>query len=113
MMIKSAAESRALRLWLFTVLYFVQGIPSGFFLISLPGWFAQRGIGKAEIGGFIAFVTMPWAFKFIFAPLMDKFHFLKMGRRRPWIISTQLGIFVCTLLMAAVPEPLTNLRLLA
>jgi MFS transporter, PAT family, beta-lactamase induction signal transducer AmpG len=111
--LKSAAESRALRLWLFTVLYFVQGIPSGFFLISLPGWFAQHGLSKAEIGKFIAIVTMPWAFKFIFAPLMDKIHFLRMGRRRPWIISTQLGIFACTLLMAAVPDPVHNLGTIA
>ena len=110
---KSAAESRSLRLYLFTVLYFVQGIPSGFFLISLPGWFAQHGLSKAEIGKFIAVVTMPWAFKFIFAPLMDKFHFLKMGRRRPWIIGTQLGIFVCTVLMAFVPEPIRNLNTIA
>ena len=110
---KSAAESRTLRLYLFTVLYFVQGIPSGFFLISLPGWFAQHGLSKAEIGKFIAIVTMPWAFKFIFAPLMDKFHFLKMGRRRPWIISTQLGIFVCTLLLALVPDPIRNLNTVA
>ena len=110
---KSAAESRSLRLWLFTVLYFVQGIPSGFFLISLPAWFAQHHLSKAEIGRFIAVVTMPWAFKFIFAPLMDKFHFLKMGRRRPWIIATQLGIFVCTLLMAFVPDPIANLRVVA
>jgi MFS transporter, PAT family, beta-lactamase induction signal transducer AmpG len=106
---KSAAESRSLRLWLFTVLYFVQGIPSGFFLISLPAWFAQHQLSKGEIGKFIAIVTMPWAFKFIFAPLMDKFHYLKMGRRRPWIIGTQLGIFVCTLLMAFVPDPIANL----
>jgi MFS transporter, PAT family, beta-lactamase induction signal transducer AmpG len=106
---KSAAESRSLRLWLFTVLYFVQGIPSGFFLISLPAWFAQNQLSKGEIGKFIAIVTMPWAFKFIFAPLMDKFHYLKMGRRRPWIITTQLGIFVCTLLMAFVPNPIANI----
>jgi PAT family beta-lactamase induction signal transducer AmpG len=44
---------------------------------------------------------------------MDKFHYLRMGRRRPWIISTQLGILVCTLLMATVPDPLTNLSALA
>src|SRR5687768_15855794 len=110
---KSAAESRTLRLYLFTVLYFVQGIPSGFFLISLPGWFAQHGLSKAEIGKFIAIVTMPWAFKFVFAPLMDKFHFLKMGRRRPWVLSTQLGILVCTVFMALVPDPIHNIRWLA
>src|ERR1043165_4941436 len=112
-MTKSVVESRALRLWLFTVLYFVQGIPSGFFLISLPGWFAQHGLTKAEIGKFIAIVAMPWAFKFIFAPLMDKLHYLRMGRRRPWIIGTQLGIFVCTLLMAFVPDPMANLATVA
>jgi PAT family beta-lactamase induction signal transducer AmpG len=113
MTLKSAAESRSLRLSLFTVLYFVQGIPSGFFLISLPGWFAQHGLSKADIGTFIAVVTMPWAFKFIFAPLMDKFHFLKMGRRRPWIIGTQLGIFSCTVMMAFGPDPIRNLNTIA
>ena len=111
--IPAAAESRRLRLVLFTVLYFIQGIPSGFFLISLPGWFAQHGLSKAEIGRFIAIVTMPWAFKFVFAPLMDKIHFLKMGRRRPWVLATQLGIVVCTVLMAFVPDPIHHLALLA
>lgn len=111
--LKAAAESRLLRLWLFTVLYFVQGIPSGLFLISLPGWFAQHGMSKAEIGKFIAIVTMPWGFKFIFAPLMDKIHFLKMGRRRPWIIATQFGIFVSTIGMALVPDPTRNLAIVA
>lgn len=111
--LKSAAESRSVRLWLFTVLYFVQGIPSGLFLISLPGWLAQHDLGKAEIGKFIAIVTMPWAFKFIFAPLMDKFHFLRMGRRRPWVLGTQLGILVSTLLMAFVEDPVGHLSQLA
>jgi PAT family beta-lactamase induction signal transducer AmpG len=109
MPLKAATESRRLRLSLFTVLYFIQGIPSGLFLISLPGWFASNGLGKLEIGKFIAFTTLPWSFKFFFAPLMDRFHFLKMGRRRPWIITTQLGILVSTILMAAVPDPLNNL----
>ncbi|HUR56979.1 MAG TPA: MFS transporter [Opitutaceae bacterium] len=111
--VHAAAESRSARLVLFTTLYFVQGIPSGFFLISLPGWFAQNGLSKGEIGGFIAIVTMPWAFKFVFAPIMDRVGFLKMGRRRPWIIATQLGIFACTLWMAFVPDPLHHLRLLS
>jgi PAT family beta-lactamase induction signal transducer AmpG len=110
---RAAADSRRARLVLFTVLYFVQGIPSGFFLISLPGWFAQNGLSKGEIGTFIAIVTMPWAFKFVFAPIMDKIGYLKMGRRRPWIIATQLGIFVCTLWMAFVPDPLHHVRLLS
>lgn len=105
----AASESRLLRLWLFTILYFIQGIPSGLFLISLPGWLAQHDLDKGRIGAFIAIVTMPWAFKFVFAPLMDKLHYLKMGRRRPWVLGTQVGILASTLLMAFVPDPIANL----
>lgn len=48
----------------------------------------------------------------VVAPLMDRFSYLPMGRRRPWILFGQLGLIASFIAMALVPDPLNNLNLL-
>lgn len=48
----------------------------------------------------------------VVAPLMDRFSYLPMGRRRPWILFGQLGLIASFIAMAMVPDPLNNLNLL-
>jgi MFS transporter, PAT family, beta-lactamase induction signal transducer AmpG len=55
---------------------------------------------------------IPWSFKILAAPLMDRFTYLPMGRRRPWIIFGQFGLAASFLSMAFIPDPLNNLNLL-
>jgi len=45
------------------------------------------------------------------APLMDRFTYLPMGRRRPWVLFGQLGLIASFIAMAFVPDPLNNLNL--
>ena len=54
-------------------------------------WLASQGVGAGDIGSYLAVIVLPWAFKLITGPLMDRFEFLPMGRRRPWVIGAQLG----------------------
>lgn len=79
---------------------------------GIPAWMAMNGKTPGEIGSFVAAVGLPWSFKLVVAPLMDRFSFLPMGRRRPWVLIGQLGLIISFIAMAFVPDPLNNLWLL-
>ena len=86
------SEHRNLRFATLFLLYFAQGLPFGLIDFALPAWLAQNGVSAAEIGSVLAMVILPWTFKLAYGLLMDRYAFLAMGRRRPWIIIGQLGL---------------------
>lgn len=106
------SENAVLRYLSFSALYLAQGIPEGLVIFGIPAWMAMNGKSPAEIGSFTAIALIPWSFKIIAAPLMDRFTWLPMGRRRPWIIFGQTGLIASFLSMAFIPDPLNNLTLL-
>lgn len=84
------------------------------FNIAVPAWFAAEGLSAGEVGAFIAIVFLPWSFKLVAGPLMDKFTFPPMGRRRPWVIGAQLGLLASFLLLGVLsPDPANDYYLLA
>ncbi|MCC7025826.1 MAG: MFS transporter [Saprospiraceae bacterium] len=105
------SEHTILRYFNFSALYVAQGIPEGMAFFGIPAWMAMNGKTPGEIGGFVAAVGLPWSFKIIVAPLMDRFSYLPMGRRRPWVLFGQLGLILSFIAMAFVPDPLNNLNL--
>ena len=105
------SENTFLRYFNFIALYVAQGIPEGMAFMGIPAWMAMNGKTPGEIGGFVAAVGLPWSFKIIVAPLMDRFTYLPMGRRRPWVLFGQLGLVSSFIAMAFVPDPLNNLNL--
>ncbi len=107
------AEHRRLRYATLTLLYIAQGLPQGLFVVAIPAFLAEAGLGTAEVGGFIGLALLPWSLKLVAGPVMDRFSFLPMGRRRPWVIGAQLGVVASFAAMAFVPDPVTNLGLLA
>jgi MFS transporter, PAT family, beta-lactamase induction signal transducer AmpG len=100
-----------LRYFSFSILYVAQGIPEGMTYFGIPAWMAMNGKTPTEIGAFIGVIGIPWSFKIVVAPLMDRFSFLPMGRRRPWVLFGQLGLMAAFITMAFVPDPLSNLSL--
>jgi len=100
-----------LRYFNFIALYLAQGIPEGMLYFGLPAWMAVNGKSPGEIGAFVAVVTTPWTFKVLIAPLMDRFTYLPMGKRRPWVLTGRLGLMVFFVLMSIVPDPLNNMTL--
>ena len=93
-------EHRNLRFVALFLLYFAQGLPFGLIDFALPAWLAQNGASAAAIGGVQALVILPWTFKLAYGLVMDRYAFLPMGRRRPWIIIGQFGLAVGFLVMA-------------
>lgn len=106
------SDNTLLRYLTFSTLYFAQGIPNGLLWYSMPAWMAMNGKSPAEIGSFVAFIGLPWSFKIIAAPFMDRFTYLPMGRRKPWILFGQAGLVVNFIALAVVPDPLNQLPLL-
>ena len=98
------ADNKFLRFGAFAGLYSAQGIPYGLFFIALPTWLASEGFTTAQVGAFSGTVILPWTFKLVAGPFMDRFGFLAMGRRRPWVIAAQLGILVGSLGLATAPS---------
>ena len=106
------SEHRFLRYLSFAILYVGQGIPEGMTVFGIPAWMAMNGKTPAEIGTYAAIIFIPFSFKILVAPLIERFTFLPMGRRRPWIIFGQFGLGVSFMAMSMLPDPLNNISLL-
>ena len=106
------SEHAFLRYFTFIVLYIAQGIPEGVTIFGIPAWMAMNEISPVAIGGYVAIVMIPFSLKIIAAPWMERFSYLPMGRRRPWLLFGQLGLVLSFLGMSFVPDPLNNLNIL-
>ena len=95
-------RSAGLRYGGFFTLYFAQGVPIGLLSVATPAWLAERGASVGEIASFTGVVALPWAFKLLAGPLMDRFGFAPMGFRRPWVLVAQGGLVLSLLGLAAV-----------
>ena len=72
------------------------GLPYFFFNETVPVWLAQRGASLAEIG-LATGASLPWVFKFLWAPLVDRF-----GSLRSWIRSCLLLLAVTTAVLSGI-----------
>jgi len=95
-----------------SIMYFAQGIPQGLLAIAIPVWLASQGVGAGDIGSYLAVIVLPWAFKLLTGPLMDRYEFLPMGRRRPWVLGAQLGLSLSLLALMLVERPAEQIGLL-
>jgi PAT family beta-lactamase induction signal transducer AmpG len=71
---------------------FTSGLPLYVLIQLVPAWLRTEGVGLAEIG-FFALIQFPYTWKFLWAPLMDRFTLPFLGHRRGWMLLTQLALF--------------------
>ena len=90
---------------------FSSGLP--FYLTSktLQAWMTITNVDLATIG-FFSLVTLPYSLKFIWAPLMDRYVPPFLGRRRGWVLITQVLLLLVIAAMA-LHDPRTGLKMLA
>jgi PAT family beta-lactamase induction signal transducer AmpG len=105
-------DTRWLRLASFTAFYFAQGVPIGLLSIAVPAWLAEHGMDLEGIAWYQGIVNLPWGFKLIAGPFMDRFAFPAMGRRRPWVIGAQLGLTLSIASLAVVTDAANHFALL-
>lgn len=73
---------------------FASGLPLYLLINLLPAWLRSEGVDLRMIG-FFALVQFPYTWKFFWAPLLDRFSPLRLGRRRGWMLASQVGLFLC------------------
>ncbi len=76
---------------------FASGMPLYLLLQLVPAWLRESGVSLAEIGLF-ALVGLPYTWKFIWAPLLDRWS-MKLGLRRSWMLATQIALIASIGLM--------------
>jgi MFS transporter, PAT family, beta-lactamase induction signal transducer AmpG len=94
--------SALLRLFVVTVLGFASGLPLALTGQAMQAWLTMDGVDIATIG-FLSLVGLPYTFKFLWAPLMDRFDLPVLGRRQGWMALSQLALAAALMLMAATP----------
>lgn len=83
--------------------YFAEGAPIGFIWWAMPTLLRKNGADVSVIGSFTAILTLPWVFKFLWAPLIDIFHSSRFGFTK-WIGISQL--LMCLTLFPLIFIPL-------
>ena len=87
--IKEALLNQRILICVFTG--FTSGLPLYVLIQLVPAWLRVEGVGLAEIG-FFALVGFPYTWKFIWSPVMDRYTLPFLGRRRGWMLVTQLAL---------------------
>ncbi|WP_457354626.1 MFS transporter [Roseateles sp. P5_D6] len=97
MQLPNLLASRRGRIAAFFLMYLTEGLPIGFASTTVATQLRRQGASAGEIGAFIGFVLLPWAFKWAYGPFVDLIASRRLGPRRGWILGAQL-MMVLTLL---------------
>ena len=85
---------------------FVSGVPLLLTITLLQAWLTDEGVSKSTIGLF-ALVGLPYSLKFIWAPLFDHFTVSSLGRRRGWLLITQV-LLIISIIVLGLANPAMN-----
>jgi len=88
---KEAILNRRMLICVFTG--FTSGMPLYVVFQLVPAWLRVEGVGLAEIG-FFTLVQLPYVWKFLWSPVMDRYTLPFLGRRRGWMLVSQLAIMM-------------------
>lgn len=72
---------------------FSSGLPLYLLLNLVPAWLKTEQIDLKAIG-LLSLVQFPYTWKFIWSPLIDRYPILNLGRRRGWMLISQLALIV-------------------
>ena len=72
---------------------FSSGLPLYLLLNLLPAWLRSEGVDLKTIG-FFALIQFPYTWKFLWSPLLVRFSLPGVGRRRGWMLVTQIGLLL-------------------
>ena len=92
--VREALFTRRMLICVFTG--FSAGLPLFIIISLIPAWLRSEHVDLKSIGLF-ALIQLPYTWKFLWSPLMDRYRVLFFGRRRGWMLVTQI------LLIATIP----------
>jgi MFS transporter, PAT family, beta-lactamase induction signal transducer AmpG len=96
------------------LLAFASGLPLALTSGTLQAWLTVEGVDLSTIGIF-TLVGIPYTWKFLWAPAMDRFVPPFLGRRRGWLLITQVGLVagIASMAMASPKEHIVAIACLA
>jgi PAT family beta-lactamase induction signal transducer AmpG len=81
------------RMWIALSMGFASGLPLLLTGSVLQAWMREDGIDLGTIGLF-ALVGLPYTLKFLWAPLLDRYTPSFLGRRRGWLLASQVAVML-------------------
>jgi PAT family beta-lactamase induction signal transducer AmpG len=90
---------------------FASGLPLALTGGTLKTWLAREQVDISTIGYF-SWVGLSYSLKFLWSPLLDRYTLFKAGRRRSWMMATQVAL-MASLLFLGTLNPINNLSLMA
>jgi PAT family beta-lactamase induction signal transducer AmpG len=88
----------SVRMLLALVMGFASGLPLLLTIGVLQAWMKEAGVQLGVIG-LVTLVQIPYTWKFIWAPLIDRFTLPWMGRRRGWLLCAQVALILSIALL--------------
>jgi PAT family beta-lactamase induction signal transducer AmpG len=89
--VKEAILNQRMLICVFTG--FTSGLPLYLLIQLVPMWLRMEGVGLKEIG-FFTLVGLPYTWKFLWSPIMDRYTLPLLGHRRGWMLVTQLALLL-------------------
>ncbi len=87
------------RMLILVVLGAASGFPNQVTESALQAWLKDLHISNTDIG-MLSYVALPYLLKFLWAPLLDRFPLPGLGRRRGWILATQVALTAAIAVLA-------------
>lgn len=89
---------------------FSSGLPYFILFNLVQAWLAKSGLSLKALGLF-SLIMFPYTWKFLWSPVMDRFSFGSLGRRRGWMALTQVALFFAIGFLGML-NPLTQVPLI-
>ena len=90
---------------------FASGMPIFVVLTLLGAYLRKEGVNLKEIGLF-SLIMIPYTWKFVWSPLVDRYNLFHLGRRRSWMLISQIAVFFSIFLLGQF-SPKTSLSVIA
>ena len=90
---------------------FASGMPLFVVLTLLGAYLRKEGVNLKEIGLF-SLIMIPYTWKFVWSPLVDRYNLFHFGRRRSWMLISQIAVFFSIFLLGQF-SPKTSLSVIA
>src|SRR5216117_1845380 len=90
--LRQALLNRRMLICVFTG--FSSGLPLWLLINLLPAWLRSEKVDLTAIGLF-KLMQLPYTWKFLWSPLMDRYALPVLGRRRGWMLITQIALLLC------------------
>lgn len=104
-------ESFSKKMALCLSLGFASGMPLFVVLTLLGAYLRKEGVNLKEIGLF-SLIMIPYTWKFVWSPLVDRYNLFHLGRRRSWMLISQIAVFFSIFLLGQF-SPKTSLSVIA